>query len=406
MRHLILFCFLLLSSPFFSQEKGREYQLLWEVKQKGKKPSYIFGSMHSNDSRLFLFPDSLYQAFVSVDAVVLETDVTQIYNEYDVRLNYFNFDFFEEKRTYTSSKDATQTVYGSEDGRPQFLDAYFQQAGFCGGKKFYALETVQDQLKLGQLLSIFNTQIALNNIFISKEMMLQTYIRGDIASLSNMLKTQFKGSPEAYNELITKRNKIMANGLDTLMRKQSVFCAIGSGHLYGSDGVLQLLSSKGFQIRSIKATYENTTPEAKKTMLSWRKYELKNKEYNFQVTFGGKPIEITDDPDSEFRYVYQELGQGNSYELVVHKSNHYLDDKRYNFIENSQVKTTEFTVYDNVDVIEGMVKDPLKGYQWKRIIQCDDVAYELICYGGNKFMHSDRPMKFFQTFLFLDLQIK
>lgn len=406
MRTLFLFIFSAICSPLFSQEKSRDYQLLWEVKQKGKKPSYIFGSMHSNDPRLFNFPDSVYYAFEQVDAVVLETDVTQIYDEYDVRLNLFNFDFFGEKRSYATSRDATQTVYGSEDGRPQFLDAYFQQTGFCAGKKFFPLETVQDQLKLGEHLSIFNTRIGLNTLFITKETMLQTYIKGDIAALSNLLKTQFKGSPEAYNELITKRNKVMANGLDTLMRKQSVFCAIGSGHLYGNDGVLQLLSMKGFQIRSVKANFDNTTVEAKKKVLSWRKYELKNETYNFQAVFSGKPVEITDDLDSEYRCIYQELGQGNTYEIVVYKNSHHLDDKRYNFVENKQVKTNEFSVYDNVDVIEGIVKHPLKGYQWKRIIQCENIAYELICYGGNKFMHSDRPMKFFQTFSFLDLQIK
>ncbi|WP_343748209.1 TraB/GumN family protein [Fluviicola sp.] len=390
---LFLICF-----QSFGQESGKEYQLLWEVKAtKGsKKTSYIFGSMHSNDPRLFHFPDSLYTAFTKVEAVVLETDVTQIYDEYDVRLNLFNFDLFDKKRSFASSKKATQTVYGSEDGRPQFLDAYFQQTGYCGGKLFYQLETVQDQLKLAENPELFNTRTAINGLFFTKEAFIQTYLNGDIASLTNMLKAQFKSSPEAYDELITKRNQTMAKGLDTLMRKKSVFCAIGSGHLYGSDGVLQLLRQKGFQVRAVKASYDNTTTAEKKLMLSWRNYSITDEENSFRMTFGGKPIQLED--ANKKHYIYQELGQGNTFELIIHESADYLDDNRYHFVENELAKTKESTLDAGAQMIEGLVFDPIKGYQWKRFIQFGEVCYELICYGGNKFMHSDRSGKFFQKF--------
>lgn len=394
----LVFLFLFLSYfQSFGQETGKDYQLLWEIKAKGnKKPSYIFGSMHSNDPRLFNFPDSLYSAFASVDAVVLETDVMQIYDQYDVRLNLFNFDLFDKKRSFAGSKKATQTVYGSEDGRPQFLDAYFQQAGYCGGKGFYQLETVQDQMKLAENPELFNTRTAINGLFFTKEAFIQTYLNGDIASLTNMLKSQFKGAPDAYDELITKRNQTMAKGLDTLIRKKSVFCAIGSGHLYGSDGVLQLLKQKGFQVRSIKATYVNSTMEQKKLVQSWRSYSITDEENSFRMTFGGKPIELED--TNKKHYIYQELGQGNTFELIIHESEDYLDDNRYNFVENDLAKTKESTLDAGAVMIEGLVLDPIKGYQWKRFIQFGEVCYELICYGGNKFMHSDRAGKFFQKF--------
>ncbi|TSJ46578.1 TraB/GumN family protein [Fluviicola chungangensis] len=392
-------CMLFLFHCFqaFGQEVEKEYQLLWEVKApRTKKISYIFGSMHSNDPRLFNFPDSLYSAFVSVDAVVLETDVTQIYDQYDVRLNLFNFDLFDKERSFASSKKATQTVYGSEDGRPQFLDAYFQQAGYCGGKGFYQLETVQDQLKLAENPELFNTRRAINGLFFTKEAFIQTYINGDIASLTNMLKSQFKSAPDAYDELITKRNQIMAKGLDTLMRKRTVFCAIGSGHLHGTDGVLQLLRQKGFQVRAVKATYDNTTVTEKKLVQSWRTFAVSDEENSFRMTFGGKPT-LLEETDKK-HYIYQELGQGNTYELVIHASPDYLDDNRYHFLENDMAQTKEFFLDDGAKGMEGLILDPIKGYQWKRFIQFGDVCYELICYGGNKFMHSDRPVKFFQKF--------
>ena len=396
--HKTGFLFLmLLGFQVFGQEAAREYQLLWEVKApRSKKASYIFGSMHSNDPRLFNFPDSLYTAFAAVDAVVLETDVTQIYDQYDVRLNLFNFDLFDKKRSFASSRKATQTVYGSEDGRPQFLDAYFQQTGYCGGKKFYQLETVQDQLKLAENPELFNTRTAVNGLFFTKEVFIQTYINGDIASLTNMLKAQFKSAPDAYDELITKRNQTMAKGLDTLIRKRTVFCAIGSGHLYGTDGVLQLLRQKGFQVRSIQASYGNPNSEAKKLVQSWKSYSVSDEEKSFRMTFGGKPIELED--GNKEHYIYQELGQGNTFELLVHASADYLDENRYKFLQNDMARPKEFVLDEGAKGMEGLVLDPIKGYQWKRFIQFGDVCYELICYGGNKFMHSDRPAKYFQKF--------
>lgn len=246
MQHFLSLLFFLYSCFAFGQSNA-EYQLLWEVKAKGaKKSSYLFGSMHSNDPRLFQFPDSLYAAFVQADAVVLETDLTEIYDQYDVRVNLLNFQLFQDDDSYTASRKATKTVYGSEDGRPQFLDAYFQQTGFCADKKFYPLESVDDQLELASKLEFFDA-LSLPGMLVSKERFMQTYIKGDIATLTSFLQSQFKNSPKAYDELITKRNKTMANGLDSLIRKQAVFCAIGSGHLYGADGVLQLLRSKGFK---------------------------------------------------------------------------------------------------------------------------------------------------------------
>ncbi|WP_430405687.1 TraB/GumN family protein [Fluviicola sp.] len=243
---------------------------------------------------------------------------------------------------------------------------------------------------------MFSTKTAINGLFFSKEAFIQTYINGDIASLTNMLKAQFKSSPEAYDELITKRNQIMAKGLDTLIRKRSVFCAIGSGHLYGTDGVLQLLRQKGFQVRAVKATYTNSTEASKKLVQSWKSYSVTDEENTFRMTFGGKPILLED--DTKKHYLYQELGQGNTFELLIHASADYLDDNRYNFVENEIAQTKEFVLDDGAKGIEGLVLDPIKGYQWKRFIQFGDACYELICYGGNKFMHSDRSLKFFQKF--------
>jgi uncharacterized protein YbaP (TraB family) len=371
-----------------------DYQLLWEVTgKKLKKPSYVFGSMHSNDPRLFQFPDSLYTAFVKADAVVLETDITSLFDSYDVRLDLFDLDFLANKNTYSASREATRTAYGSEDGYPQFLDAYFQQTGYCGGKKFFALETVDAQLEATADLNEMSAKAAVRNIFFSRETFVQYYLQGDIATLSRMLRSQLQDMPGAYETLISDRNTIMANGLDTLMRRQSVFCAIGSGHLYGNDGVLQLLRGKGFQVRPVVATYTGEVSAAEKTMRSWRKYSVKNESFGFQIDLGGKPLETIS--DDEYRFIYQELGQGNSYELIV--SNYEMDllEVEASMVNNKVYQPRYVTLEDGTRAVEGAYMHELKGLQWQRVFSKNGKTYELICYGGNKFLHSDRPQRYF-----------
>jgi uncharacterized protein YbaP (TraB family) len=378
----------------FAQD-GAEYQLLWEIKGKQlKKPSYLFGSMHSNDPRLFQFPDSLYVAFAKADAVVLETDVSALFDEYDVRLDMFNLEILSKNKPYTNSREATSTVYGSEDGRPQFLDAWFQQTGYCAGKSFFALEQLDDQLAaLEKLHQLTDRPSALTSLLFSKEAFIQSYIHGDIASLSKMLKSQLDGAPGAYEALITKRNIVMANGLDTLMRKRSVFCAVGSGHLHGPEGIIQLLRSKGYSVRCVRATYSGDPIPAKTTVGSWRSYTVASDTFDFEITLSGKPLEFSS--ADNYRFIYQELGQGNTFELIVRATDEQLSDYEATFIDNQRVRPVKLTLENGLQAVEGMYHDEWKGLQWRRVIIDGDRTYVLVCYGGNKFMHSDRPKKYF-----------
>lgn len=390
----LLVCFVWLTESVWTQSSASAYQLLWEVKGKNlKKPSYIFGSMHSNDPRLFQFPDSLYTAFVNAEAVVLETDVTALFDEYDVRLDLFNLEIAAKDKPYTNSREATRTVYGTEDGRPQFLDAHFQQTGYCAGKQFFALEALEDQLKATEKLELLTARSAISSMLFSRETFVQYYIQGDIATLTKMLRSQLDAIPGAYDALISHRNTVMANGLDTLMRQQSVFCAVGSGHLYGSDGILQLLRTKGYSVRAVTATYSDEPTAEHKMVNTWRNYLVENDIYHFGLQLSGRPVEFA--TKENYRLIYQELGQGNTFELIVRKTEEQIEDYKAQLLDNQRQRPNVLTLPSGLQAVEGMYKDEWKGLQWRRIIVKDDLTYILICYGGNKFMHSDRPSRFF-----------
>ena len=71
---LFLFLFsqlIIAQSPTNSDKKN--YSLLWEISGNGlEKPSYLFGTMHLRDKRVFEFPDSLPIYFEQTDAFAME----------------------------------------------------------------------------------------------------------------------------------------------------------------------------------------------------------------------------------------------------------------------------------------------------------------------------------------------
>ncbi len=379
----------MLQQVCLGQSDTSKYQLLWEIKPKNSTTkSYLFGSMHSNDQRMFQFPDSVYVGIANAQAIVVETDVASLFETYDVRLDGFAIDFIQKN----TSKEGTRTAYGSEDGRPQFLDAYFQELAYISGKKLYTLETYEQQLAATEKIS---SSSYISNGNYTEDMFKQAYLQGDIAGLTKMLKAQLKGNPEAYDILISKRNTVMANGLDTLMKKMNVFCAVGSGHLYGSDGLLQLLRNKGFSVRRV-SPFNSSTCTEKEIVNHYGLYTHKNQNYGFQIELSGKPIESKD--NGFYKAIYVELGQGNTYEVHVSPGESDLEGCRMEFLANRNYQAKDLILDDGTPAIEGVVKSKLIGYQWKRTFVKNGFTYELVCYGGNKFMHSNRPQSYFNRF--------
>jgi uncharacterized protein YbaP (TraB family) len=311
-----LFCFSW-ALELRAQNLVTNHQLLWQITGKGlRKPSYLFGSYHSNDARVFKLSDSTFSALLSVDAVVLEADIYQLFISEDMRLGEAILKFDANGKPYTSSNKASETKYGTEDGRPQFLDLYFQQMAYNMGKGFYPLETIEDQIEaLDFVYERTNAQKSLEQLKFTQDDLLNAYLRGDIEHVKTLIENHMNHSKAAYDRLIVKRNLTMANGIDTLCRKQSVFVAVGAGHLAGDEGIIQLLRKKGYQVRQVAASYSDPKSEAEKKLQQYNSYTYQSKNRGFRAVFGGKPL--LDTNVAYYRLIYQEMGQGNSYIIEI-----------------------------------------------------------------------------------------
>src|SRR4030095_9209600 len=77
-KSLVAFLTICLSfSTLYSQQLPKT--LLWRIDGNGlKEPSYIYGTMHLNDPRLFELGDSLLHAISSTEGFANELDLNQI----------------------------------------------------------------------------------------------------------------------------------------------------------------------------------------------------------------------------------------------------------------------------------------------------------------------------------------
>jgi uncharacterized protein YbaP (TraB family) len=400
------FLLIFLAFTSFGQTIDKDHELLWEISKKGvKEKSYLFGTLHSNDKRLFNFTDSTYYALNKSKRIVLEADVFSLFGTLDTRRSEISLNYDNTGEPYTSDAYSTETVYGDEDGAPQFVDAYFQQYCYNANKDFSPLETVQSQFDLFSNVNLPDfTQMRLESFLTSKEQMVELYLEGDIYGLDQLLRRSLTVYPDLYQEMIIDRNKLMVEVLDSLIIIEGTFCAVGAGHLAGSTGLINLLRSKGYSVRKVLATYTSPPICEKQKVRTANHYIYRADSLEASIRFPGKPLEIREEnEDFIVKLIYRDLGQGNSYEVEIYERN--LDvglaDLAKRYIASPAESTYEQIQLDNGgEAFQGLADSYPIGLHWTRIVMGEATFMVIKTYGGNKFMNSSRPFRFFDQIIF------
>lgn len=380
-------------------------ELLWEISSNGKGPkSYLFGTIHSNDKRVFSFADSLYIALNNAETVVLETDIFHLFESLDTRKNIPKTLYDKDGRPYTGTNDASGTFYGDENGMPQFLDAYFEEYCWNAKKTFVPLESIKDQLEITSDFPISNKQVV-NNAFnnFTQEKLIELYSKGDLDALDRFIRANLSMDKGLYEKLIVKRNHQMTSKLDSLLKtKKSIFCAVGAGHLSGSEGIIRLLRSKGYRLRPILWTVSEYNFQAKKEVRSKREFIYVHQKSGLVAKFPGKPFDKIN-PDNGITLKYRDLGQGNTYQIDVLPIDSSLNFEEIASIYIASPPNSPFrkkVLDDGTEIYEGLSDTYPEGINWVRIQFGTEYFAVIKTFGGNKFMHSDRPRNFFNQVWF------
>jgi uncharacterized protein YbaP (TraB family) len=405
MKFLIFFLFTAFISLAYSQVVDVNKQLLWEISGNGlKEKSYLFGTLHSNDKRIFDLSDSVYYAIDKANLIILEADIFELFKDIDSREDLPNTLYDKDGKAYTASEIASRTTYGDENGMPHFIDALLEEYCHNANKKFFALENVKDQLNLGAKLN-FTKRIFINDAFndFSNQKLIELYLKGDITAIERFIRANLSADKEQFAALITDRNNKMAHKLDSILKKkESFFCAIGAGHLAGSEGVINLLRTRGFRLRPMFWTRSENKTLAKKKINSFRSYTYKDLASGLNANFHGKPFSEKN-TDGSLSLIYREYGQGNSYIIDIVPNDSTLSFEQIATIYIASPPDINFNkkiLDDGTLLFEGLSDTYPEGLNWVRIIFSEKHFAVLKTYGGNKFMHSDRPKKFFDNVWF------
>ena len=405
MKFLIFFLFTAFISFAYSQFVDVNKQLLWEISGNGlKEKSYLFGTLHSNDKRIFDLSDSVYYAIDRANLIILEADIFELFKDIDSREDLPNTLYDKDGKAYTASEIASRTTYGDENGMPQFIDAALEEYCHNANKKFFALEDVKDQLNLGAKLN-FTKRIFINDAFndFSNQKLIELYLKGDITAIERFIRANLSADKEQFAALITDRNNKMAHKLDSILKKkESFFCAIGAGHLAGSEGVINLLRTRGFRLRPMLWTRSENKTLTKKKFNSFRSYPFNDLASGLNANFHGKPFSEKNS-DGSLSLIYREYGQGNSYSIDIVPNDSTLSFEQIATIYIASPPDINFNkkiLDDGTLLFEGLSDTYPEGLNWVRIIFSEKHFAVLKTYGGNKFMHSDRPKKFFDNVWF------
>jgi len=285
---LLFILFIGFSITLQAQTKKAGNTLLWEISGNGlKKPSYLFGTHHLVSAKFADTMKVLQEKLKSADAVVgeilmdstMQTKLAPFLimknNTLDSLLTKTEYqeveDYFKSKQPGFELKELNNfkpamvsimvALFDDPDvqkGLGDGIDDSFQQYAKKNAKPTIGLETAEYQ---GALLFDDDLQRQKKALLKSiretaktKQKMAELktyYLAQDIDKLTTFFKAFEDDNKEFMTALLKNRNKRWLDQLPNLMQKQSLFIAVGAGHLLGNDGLITGLRALGYVLSPI-----------------------------------------------------------------------------------------------------------------------------------------------------------
>lgn len=123
------------------------------------------------------------------------------------------------------------------------------------GLRTAGMETALEQLEIAK--QVFNGKEILLQLQMSDdhdelfEKMTNAYHQENLKELAALVTHKRFMSERAYDTLVVKRNQRWAEMIPEIIRAESIFIAVGAGHLPGNQGLLQLLTKQGFSVNPV-----------------------------------------------------------------------------------------------------------------------------------------------------------
>ena len=351
---IFLFCFSLLFEVTVFPQTPSNNSLLWRITGNGlEKPSYLFGTMHVYDKKAFNFKDSLYSFLEQAEGFALEFNpdsantVIEAYmngsikpqeeeNE-DLDISSSDLKLMQKKMTSGNSniqKDDKKSIVDyfiarlvasdkkQKDAMNTFMDAFLYQIAKQYDKRVYGLEALNSQIRALNSLSKGLKIKKLVNLLDKWDPgegspLTELYFRENIDSINIFYTSYF--TEATLKDFLYDRNKVMAAKMDSLMHLQSMFTAVGAGHLPGDKGVIALLKQRGYTVEPVSSSKRISAVDYKMKNVDRPGYAIKSEEMGLEYEMPGKPNTQAGEAGRSVTYYY-DLGGGLLYMTICGKT--------------------------------------------------------------------------------------
>lgn len=259
--------------------------LLWKVTGKDiASPSYLYGTFHIQDDRVFSFDSTVWKAYNSCEAFAGEL----LFDDIDMKAvrqsmmlpkgqtisDMLSKEDFAILDSICKAKLGASAIFLNtmkpfflvtsiqqmdfNHDQEEALDMFFQKQAQQQGKSCYGLEKYIDQINALDAIPL-KEQVTMMVQFLhdtsevaadENDKLIQTYLAFELDSLVEM--TQDTSLPPQFGKiLVDKRNVTMAKGFQKIAKKERLFCAVGAAHLGGKKGIIALLRKKGYTVEPV-----------------------------------------------------------------------------------------------------------------------------------------------------------
>lgn len=151
-------------------------------------------------------------------------------------------------------------VFQSMGFTPQGVDAFFHTRAVDDGKAEGQFETVQEQIGFIAAMGEGNESefilLSLRDLAETGDVMedmIGAWRSGDARGLSDLFVEDMKTeAPELYDSLLLQRNLKWIPQIDSMLQDADIeFVLVGAAHIVGENGLLDLLSKKGYEINQL-----------------------------------------------------------------------------------------------------------------------------------------------------------
>lgn len=259
--------------------------LLFKISGNGlTKPSYVFGTMHMVCTDTYKLPAKVKSAVNKVDVIYSEVEIANMQAAAVGAMKYMIAQpdsSLDKVLTEADFKKVANFVLDTlgmpidqiKMFKPNAIATIgLQKAAPCAPfssveelliaayptKKNKGLETIAFQMQMLMSAPIpEQAQILLETIDkwnlgkAELKQMVDAYSASDLTLLASLMNSSETSDMMNKETMIDGRNKNWVKQMPALMKKQSVFFAVGAGHLSGKVGVLALLKAKGYTVTPV-----------------------------------------------------------------------------------------------------------------------------------------------------------